>query len=66
MAEKENIKCKKIECNVNENKEIYIKTFDDEYKKEINIFFDNEDNTNVIDCLIDELIKEYVQSIMKI
>lgn len=65
MAEKENNKCKKIEFNVNENEEIYIRTFDDEYKKEINIYFDKEDNTNVIDCLIDELIKEYVQSIMK-
>ena len=66
MAEKENNKCKEIEFNVNENEEIYIRTFDDEYKKEINIYFDKEDNTNVIDCLIDELIKEYVQSIMKI
>lgn len=66
MIEKEKGKIKKYKFYNKKNDEIYINTFDNEYKKEINIYFEDNNDTDVMNFVINELIKEYVQNVINL
>ena len=66
MIEKEKGEIKKYKFYNNKNDEIYINTFDNEYKKEINIYFEDNNDTDVMNFVINELIKEYVQNVINL
>ena len=50
----------------NDNEEIILKKIKKEISKEINIIFDTSDNTNVIDDILKQLTKYYLEDILKI
>ena len=50
---------------INDNKEKYIRKINKETKKEINIIFNLEDNTDIMTDVMNELSKYYIEETMK-
>ena len=50
---------------INDNKEKYIRKINKETKKEINIIFILEDNTDIMTDVMNELSKYYIEETMK-
>ncbi len=50
---------------INDNKEKYIRKINKETKKEINIIFNLEDNTDIMTDVMNELSKDYIEETMK-
>ncbi len=53
-------------CIINEKKEVCINTFSEKNKKEINIIFEKNTQTEVLNLVINQLIEEYVQNYIKL
>lgn len=50
----------------NDKEEIIFKKINQETSKEINIIFDTSENTNVMDVILKQLTKYYIEDILKI
>lgn len=50
----------------NDKEEIILKKINQETSKEINIIFDSSENTNVMDDVLKQLTKYYIEDILKI
>ena len=50
----------------NDKEEIILKKINQETSKEINIIFDTSENTNVMDDVLKQLTKYYIEDILKI
>lgn len=50
----------------NDKEEIILKKINQETSKEINIIFDISENTNVMDDVLKQLTKYYIEDILKI
>ena len=50
----------------NDKEEIILKKINQEIGKEINIIFDTSENTNVMDDVLNQLTKYYIEDILKI
>lgn len=50
----------------NDKEEIIFKKINQETSKEINIIFDTSENTNVMDDILKQLTKYYIEDILKI
>lgn len=67
MSKEKNINTKdKYILETNEKQEVIMKKINKESNQEINIFFENEDETNVMENVLKQLSKYYIEEILKI
>jgi hypothetical protein len=67
LSKEKNINTKdKYILETNEKQEVIMKKINKESNQEINIFFENEDETNVMENVLKQLSKYYIEEILKI
>lgn len=67
MKEKNEIDTKEeYALETNENQQKIIKTIDKEKNQEINIIFEDEEETNVMSDVLKQLTKFYIEDILKL